>query len=97
MNAYQIIKRPILTEKSYAEIEAKRYSFEVDLKATKTQIRAAIEEIYPAAEIASINTMIVRGKWKRQGRTQGLTPKYKKAIITLTADSKALENFASLA
>lgn len=96
MSAYDIIKRPILTEKSYSAIEGKRYTFEVALKATKTQIKAAIEEMYPNSKVVSVNTMIIRGKLKRQGRTQGMTPKYKKAIITLSQDSKALESFANL-
>lgn len=96
MNAYDIIKRPVLTEKSTEGIPNKTYTFEVALKATKTQIRHAIETIYPDVKVDSVNTMIVRGKKKRQGRFVGLTPKVKKAIVKLTADSKAISSFESM-
>lgn len=95
MLAQDIIIKPILTEKSYAEIANKRYQFKVAKKATKSQIKHAVEEIFKV-KVASVNTINVFGKIKRQGRTQGLTGNYKKAIVTLSADSKSIEFFDSL-
>ena len=95
MVAQDIILKPILSEKSYADIANKKYYFKVAKKATKTQIKAAVEEIFKV-KVASVNTMNVYGKIKRQGRTQGLTGSYKKAIVQLTADSKSIEFFDSL-
>lgn len=97
MNAYDIILKPVMTEKSYAGIANKTYTFEVQLKATKTQIKNAIETIYSDVKVDKVRTMVVRGKMKRQGRFVGLTPKVKKAIVTLTAESKAISSFESLA
>jgi len=95
MIAHDIIKRPILSEKSYADIQNKKYTFEVDKSATKTQIKAAVEEIFKV-KVAKVNTANIDGKLKRQGRTQGYTPAYKKAIVQLTSGSKAIEFFESL-
>ena len=95
--AYDIIKKPVLTEKSYAEMADKKYTFEVDVHANKTEIKAAIEEIFEGVKVASVNTMRTQGKIKRQGRTQGRTPEVKKAIISLKADSKAIPFFEGMA
>ncbi len=95
MNAYDIIKRPILSEKSYAGIGTKKYTFEVAAEATKTQIKCAIEEIFKV-KVDSVNTANVFGKIKRQGKHEGLTGNYKKAIVQLSADSKSIEFFDSL-
>ena len=95
MIAHDIIKRPILSEKSYADIKNKRYTFEVDTAATKTQIKAAVEEIFKV-KVQKVNTANIDGKLKRQGRTQGYTPAYKKAIVQLTSGSKPIEFFESL-
>ncbi|MDR1939935.1 MAG: 50S ribosomal protein L23 [Clostridiales bacterium] len=97
-NAHDIIIRPVLTEKSYAGIESKIYTFVVAKKANKTQIKNAIEKIYEnlSIKVESVNTINVRGKIKRQGKTSGRTPSYKKAIIKLTADSKTITEFDSL-
>jgi large subunit ribosomal protein L23 len=96
MTAYDIIIKPILSEKSYDGIASKRYTFKVLRDATKTQIKLAVEEIFNV-KVAKVNTANVGGKMKRMGRTQGRTSSYKKAIVTLTADSKAIEFFESLA
>ena len=96
MNAYDIIKKPILSEKSYAGIPDKKYTFAVDPRATKTQIKAAVEEIFKV-KVLKVNTVNVRGKYKRQGRSEGYTSKYKKAYVQLTASSKSIEFFDSLA
>lgn len=95
MNSYDIIKRPILTEKSYSGIQIKKYIFEVDRKATKPQIKAAIEQIF-SVKVKSVNTINSLGKLKRQGKTEGYRPDFKKAIILLTADSKPIQLFESL-
>ena len=95
MKERDIIIRPLLTEKSYADIAHKKYYFKVAKKATKTQIKAAVEEIFKV-KVASVNTMNVYGKIKRQGRTEGLTGNYKKAIVQLSSDSKSIEFFDSL-
>ena len=99
MNAYDIIKRPLLTEKSYADIANKRYTFVVDKDANKIEIRQAVEKIFKV-KVKQVNTLNVRGKAKSQntknGRTTGTTSSYKKAIVWLTADSKPIEFFESL-
>ena len=95
MNPYDIIKRPVLTEKSYAGVPNKTYTFEVDKKANKVEIKRAIEEIF-GVQVAKVTTAMMKGKLKRQGRTQGHTPDWKKATVSLTSDSKAIEFFESL-
>ncbi len=96
MNAYDIIKKPLLSEKSYDGIPSKKYVFVVDERAVKTQIKAAVEQIF-GVTVDKVNVVNVRGKYKRQGRTEGYTSKFKKAYVKLTADSKAIEFFESLA
>ena len=95
MKNHDIIIRPILTEKSYAGIADKKYTFEVAKSANKTEIKLAIEEIF-GVKVESVNTANVDGKWKRMGMHQGLTPSYKKAIVQLKKDSKSIEFFDSL-
>ena len=96
MNAYDIIKKPLLSEKSYDGIPSKKYVFVVDERADKTQIKAAVEQIF-GVTVDKVNVVNVRGKYKRQGRTEGYTAKFKKAYVKLTAESKAIEFFESLA
>lgn len=95
--AYDIIKKPVLTEKSYAEMAKRKYTFEVAVNANKTEIKAAIEEIFDGVKVESVNTMRTLGKMKRQGRTQGRTPEVKKAIVTLKKDSKNIPFFEGMA
>ena len=95
--AYDIIKKPVLTEKSYADMADKKYTFEVAVTANKTEIKAAIEEIFEGVKVESVNTMRTLGKMKRQGRTQGRTPEVKKAIVTLKKDSKGIPFFEGMA
>lgn len=95
MNAHDIIRKPLLSEKAYSGIPQKRYAFVVDARATKTQIKDAVEEIFEV-EVSHVNIVNVRGKLKRQGRTQGYTSKFKKAYVQLSADSKSIEFFDSL-
>ena len=95
MAAHDIIIRPILSEKSYAGIQDKKYSFVVKKEANKTQIKLAVEEIF-GVSVEKVNTANVHGKLKRQGRYEGYTSNYKKAIVQLKADSKTIEFFDSL-
>ena len=95
-NSYDIIIKPVMSEKSYDGIQSKKYTFVVDKKATKTQIKNAIEEIFKV-DVDSVNTINARGKLKRQGKYEGMTPSYKKAIIQLKKGSKSIELFDSLA
>jgi large subunit ribosomal protein L23 len=83
VNAREVIKRPLITEQSMAGSRDGRYTFEVDIRANKVQIRQAVEEIWPAAKVARVNTMIVPGKRRRVGRSVGRRPDWKKAIVTL--------------
>ena len=93
---YDIIKKPVLTEKSYDHLPSKVYTFVVDKNANKLEIRSAVEEIF-GVKVASVHTINSLGKMKRQGRTQGRTPEVKKAIVTLKKDSKGIEFFDSIA
>ena len=95
MTNHDIIRRPILSEKSYGDIANKKYTFEVAKEANKTQIKKAVEEIFKV-KVESVNISNVYGKIKRQGKHEGLTGSYKKAIVQLTPDSKTIEFFDSL-
>ncbi|ARU61067.1 50S ribosomal protein L23 [Tumebacillus avium] len=91
-NARDIIKRPVITERTTDLMEENKFVFEVDLKANKTEIKAALEEIF-GVTIDKVNTLRVPSKKKRVGRHVGRTSEWKKAIVTLTADSKPLNFF----
>ena len=95
-SAYDIIKKPVLTEKSYADMAQKKYTFEVDIHANKTEIKQALEAVFEGVKVDSVNTMRTIGKIKRQGRYSGRTPEVKKAIITLKKDSKAIPFFEGM-
>ncbi len=92
---YDIILQPIVTEASMDEAAEKKYSFKVAKGATKTEIKAAVEEAF-GVSVAKVNVANYPGKPKRQGRTQGYTPSYKKAVVTLTPSSKTIEFFEGL-
>ncbi|KRL56363.1 MAG: 50S ribosomal protein L23 [Furfurilactobacillus sp.] len=92
MEARDVILRPVVTESSMADIDDKRYTFDVDTRATKTQIKSAIEEIFDV-KVIKLNVMNVKGHLKRQGRYSGYTKKRRKAIVTLSADSKEIKLF----
>ena len=96
MDARDVIIRPLLNEKSYAEIATKKYVFIVAKNSNKTEIKLAIEKLFDV-QVESVNTVNCRGKLKRMGRYEGYTPSYKKAIVQLKADSKSIEFFDSLA
>ena len=93
---YDVILKPVVTEKSMAGMGEKKYTFLVHTDATKTQIKEAVEKMFDGAKVASVNTMNLDGKNKRRGATTGKTAKRKKAIVKLTADSKDIELFSGL-
>ena len=95
MIAHDIIIRPVITEKSMLGIAEKKYTFEVAKTATKIDIANAVEEAFKV-KVAKVNTVSVRGRLKRQGRTQGYTKSWKKAVVTLTEDSKSIEFFEGM-
>ena len=96
MNAYDIIKRPVITEQSMEAVADKKYVFMVDVESNKTEIKAAVEKIF-GVKVAKVNTLIVNGKVKRTGAyPAGKRADYKKAIVTLTADSKTIEFFEGM-
>ena len=92
MDARDIIKRPVITERSSDLMADRKYTFEVDVKANKTQVKDAIESIF-GVDVEKVNIMNYKGKYKRMGRFGGYTNKRRKAIVTLTADSKEIEIF----
>ena len=94
--AYDIIKRPIITEQSMAETEAKKYTFEVAKSANKIEIAKAVEEIF-GVKVAKVNTLNMQGKEKRTGAyPKGRRPSWKKAVVTLSEDSKTIEFFEGM-
>ena len=95
-SAYDIIKRPIISEQSMSEIDNKKYVFEVAKDANKIEIAKAVEEIF-GVKVAKVNTLNMQGKEKRQGRwPAGRRPSWKKAMVTLTPDSKSIELFENM-
>ncbi len=91
--AYDIIVKPIITEESMTGLMMKKYTFKVAKDANKIEIAKAVEEVFPGTKVAKVNTINVRGRERRQGANKGYTPSWKKAIVTLTEDSKEIEFF----
>ncbi|WP_102029410.1 50S ribosomal protein L23 [Salirhabdus sp. Marseille-P4669] len=87
-----IIKRPVITEATADAMADKKYTFEVDVKANKTEIKQAVEVIF-GVEVEKVNTSNKKGKFRRMGRYGGYRPNRKKAVVKLTADSKELDFF----
>ena len=96
MTYYDIIKSPVITENSMADIANKRYTFKVVPTATKVDIRIAVEQIF-GVQVAKVNTMNYTGKTKRMGVHVGKRADWKKAIVTLKPESKAIEFFDGMA
>jgi large subunit ribosomal protein L23 len=92
MDARDVIKRPVITERSTDIMADKKYTFEVDLSANKTQVKDAVEEIF-GVKVEKVNIMNYKGKFKRMGKFGGYTNKRRKAIVKLTADSDTIEIF----
>ena len=93
--AQDIILRPIITESSMFGIQDKKYTFQVAKDANKIEIAQAVEKLFDV-KVAKVNTLNVRGRYKRQGMHGGYTPAWKKAVITLKEDSKGIEFFESM-
>ncbi|MBE5963341.1 MAG: 50S ribosomal protein L23 [Lachnospiraceae bacterium] len=93
---YDVILKPVITEKSMADMADKRYTFLVHPEANKVMIKEAVEKMFTGTKVKSVNTMNYDGKAKRRGTAVGKTAKTKKAIVTLTADSKEIEIYEGL-
>ena len=94
-SAYDVIIKPVISERSMDLAQQKKYTFKVAKDANKTQVKLAVEEIF-GVEVKKVNMMNIDGKVKRMGRNVGKTSSYKKAIVTLTDGSKEIEFFQSL-
>ena len=93
---FDVILRPVVTEKSMADMAEKKYTFLVHPEANKVQIKEAVEKMFEGTKVKAVNTMNLEGKKKRRGMVIGKTAKRKKAIVTLAADSKEIEIFSAL-
>ena len=95
---HDIIIKPVLTEKSYDHLADKVYTFIVDKKANKTEIKQAVEAVFAedGVKVEKVNTLRTIGKIKRQGRSEGRTPEVKKAYVTLKKDSKPIKFFEGM-
>lgn len=93
---YDVILKPVISEKSMNEMTNKKYTFLVHVDANKTMIKDAVEKMFEGTKVKSVNTMNLDGKSRRRGRTVGKTAKTKKAIVQLTEDSKDIEIFEGL-
>lgn len=93
---YDVILKPIVTEKSMNAMATKKYTFLVHTEANKSQVKEAVEKMFPGTKVASVNTMNLDGKKRRKGSVVGRTAKTKKAIVQLTTDSKEIEIFEGL-
>lgn len=93
---YDVILRPVVTEKSMNEMASKKYTFLVNPDATKSQVKEAVEKMFEGTKVKAVNTMNADGKTKRRGLKLGKTAATKKAIVTLAEDSKEIELFQGL-
>ena len=93
---YDVILKPVITEKSMAGMGDNKYTFLVHTQANKSQIKEAVEKMFEGTKVARVNTMNLDGKKKRRGMVYGKTSKTKKAIVQLTEDSKDIEIFSGL-
>ena len=90
-----VILKPVITERSMDDLQAGKYTFKVAKDANKVEIRSAVEQLF-GVKVAKVNTLNCRGRMKRVGRFYGKTSDWKKAIVTLTEDSKAIEFFEGM-
>ena len=93
---YDVILKPVVTEKSMNDMADKKYTFLVHPEVTKTQVKEAVEKMFDGVKVKKVNTMNVNGKTKRRGLVYGKTAKKKKAIVQLTEDSADIEIFTGL-
>ena len=95
--AQDIILKPVITEDSMDRLQANRYTFKVAKDANKIEIAKAVETLFKGVKVAKVNTISVRGRLKRMGRTAGYTSDWKKAVVTLAEGSKTIEFFDGMA
>ncbi len=95
-NPYDIVLRPVLTEKSYDNAQSKKYTFIVSKTSNKTEIKKAVETIF-SVQVQKVNTLNRKGKKKRMGKNEGYRPSTKRAIVKLTDNSKKIEFFEGMA
>ncbi|MGI5959827.1 MAG: 50S ribosomal protein L23 [Massiliimalia sp.] len=95
MVAQDVIIKPIITERSMEALGMKKYTFKVAKNANKIEIAKAVEELF-GVKVEKVNTMSVKGRFKRMGRHEGFKPDWKKAIVTLTEESKTIEFFEGM-
>ena len=93
---YDVILKPVVTEKTMNQMSEKKYTFLVHVDANKNMIREAVEKMFPGTKVAKVNTMNLGGKKRRRGMVTGMTAKRKKAIVQLTEDSADIEIFEGL-
>ena len=93
---YDVILRPVITEKSMNQMADRKYTFLVHPDANKSQIKEAVEKMFAGTKVQNVNTLNMDGKNKRRGMSFGKTAKTKKAVVTLTEDSKEIEIFTGL-
>lgn len=93
---YDVILKPVITERSMEDMGNKKYTFLVHPEANKTQIKEAVERMFEGTKVAKVNTMNIDGKLRRRGRTVGRTAAKKKAIVQLTQESAEIEIFSGL-
>ena len=93
---YDVIQKPVVTEKSMAAMAEKKYTFLVHPEANKVQIKEAVEKMFEGTKVASVNTMNLEGKNRRRGMAVGKTAKSKKAIVQLTEESAEIEIFQGM-
>ena len=91
--AQDIVIAPVITERSMTVAREKKYTFRVAKDANKIEIKKAVEELFPGTEVAKVNTISVIGKFRRYGRNESYTASWKKAVVTVKADSKPIEFF----
>ncbi len=96
LSYYDVLLKPVITEKSMEAMGEKKYTFKVHPEATKVQIKEAVEKMFAGTKVKKVNTMNQAGKTKRRGMTFGKTAKVKKAIVTLTEESKDIEFFEGM-
>lgn len=93
---YDVILKPVITEKSMNDMSEKKYTFQVHPSATKVQIKEAVEKMFDGVEVEKVNTMNLEGKLKRRGKTAGKTAKVKKAIVKLAESSNDIDFFQGM-
>jgi len=96
LDYYDVLLKPVITEKSMDQMAERKYTFFVHPEATKIQVREAVEKMFPGTKVQKVNTMNKEGKNKRRGTTMGKTARTKKAIVTLTQESKEIDFFESM-